>query len=256
MFKVYGYCLMDTHGHLMIDANGADISKFMHVINQCYAQYYNKRYKRRGHLFQDRFKSKIVEDDVYLLTLSGYIHNNPRAIKGYKDCVEIYPYSSLGIYLGIHEDKYKIVDPEFTLQFFSRNDIKSKELYLKFVYACENEDVKKEIEFKNERGQYRSERKILVRNFNPEDIIRFVSKHVSIDFNEIYIKNRKSTEFKGVCIFLMRTFCNYTHKQICEAVGNITEGSISRLCSVGYRCVKEDERYKNIIELLLRRAAA
>src|SRR6056297_3648075 len=50
-FKVYAYCLMDTHGHFMIDSNGSDVSKFMHRINQSYAQRYNRRYKRSGHLF-------------------------------------------------------------------------------------------------------------------------------------------------------------------------------------------------------------
>jgi REP element-mobilizing transposase RayT len=72
-FKVYAYCLMTTHGHLIIDANGADISKVMHGINQCYAQYFNFRHKRHGHVFQDRFKSKVVDSEEYLFTLSAYI---------------------------------------------------------------------------------------------------------------------------------------------------------------------------------------
>ncbi|EYE87421.1 hypothetical protein Q428_13335, partial [Fervidicella metallireducens AeB] len=60
-FRVYGYCLMDNHLHLIIDANGADISRIMHSINFSYAQYFNHRHKRHGHLFQDRFKSKMVK---------------------------------------------------------------------------------------------------------------------------------------------------------------------------------------------------
>ena len=46
-FKIYGYCLMDTHSHLMIDANGSDISKVMHGINFSYAMYFNRKYKKR-----------------------------------------------------------------------------------------------------------------------------------------------------------------------------------------------------------------
>lgn len=83
-FKVYGYCLMGNHGHLIIDANGADISKIMHGINFSYAQKFNGIHKRRGHLFQDRFKSKIIKDDKYIITLSTYIHNNPKDIAGYE----------------------------------------------------------------------------------------------------------------------------------------------------------------------------
>jgi putative transposase len=44
--KIYGYCLMNNHTHLLIDANGADISKVMHGVNLCYAMYFNKKYKR------------------------------------------------------------------------------------------------------------------------------------------------------------------------------------------------------------------
>ncbi|WDC83583.1 transposase [Caloramator sp. mosi_1] len=58
---------MDNHAHFIIDANGADISKIMHFINYKYAMWFNKRYSRHGHLFQDRFKSKIVKDERYLL---------------------------------------------------------------------------------------------------------------------------------------------------------------------------------------------
>ena len=75
--KIYGYCLMDNHAHLLVDSNGADISKVMHGINFSYAMYFNKKYKREGHLFKDRFMSKIVDNDRYLKTVSLYIHNNP-----------------------------------------------------------------------------------------------------------------------------------------------------------------------------------
>jgi len=112
-FKVYAYCLMSNHGHIILDGNGADISKIMHGINQCYAQYFNKKYSRHGHVFQDRFKSIIVNNDRYLIALSQYIHNNPRDIGGYEDKLEQYKYSSLGIYLGIREDNFDIVDTSF-----------------------------------------------------------------------------------------------------------------------------------------------
>ena len=85
-FKVYGYCLMNNHVHLIIDANGSDISKVMHGINFSYAQYFNKRHKRHGHLFQDRFKSKIINNKRYLFAVSAYVHNNPTNIPEYNNC--------------------------------------------------------------------------------------------------------------------------------------------------------------------------
>lgn len=118
-FRVYAFCIMDNHIHLLIDSNGADISKFMHSINQCYAQYYNRKYNRNGHVFGDRFKSKIADSDSSIICMSAYIHNNPKDIKGFKNCVENYKYSSLGIYLGRHKDNFNLIDKDFILQYFN-----------------------------------------------------------------------------------------------------------------------------------------
>jgi putative transposase len=73
---------------MIIDANGADISKVMHGINQCYSQYINYRQKRHGHVFQDRFKSKVVDSKNYLFSLSAYIHNNLTELKGMKHALK------------------------------------------------------------------------------------------------------------------------------------------------------------------------
>jgi REP element-mobilizing transposase RayT len=170
-FKVYAYCLMTTHGHFIIDANGADISKVMHGINQCYAQYFNFRHKRHGHVFQDRFKSKVVDSEGYLFTLSAYIHNNPTDIEGYETCPEMFKYSTLGIYLGLKHDEYEITDESFVMGFFSRDVKKAREEYYKFVMVCDDVSKKAHYDFKDEKSQYRSERAVLVRDFKPKEII-------------------------------------------------------------------------------------
>ena len=132
-FKLYAYCLMDNHAHLAIDANGADISQIMHDINQSYAQYFNRIHGRKGHLFQDRFKSKIVPDEKYLLNLSAYIHKNPLDLLEYKNCIADYNYSSLGIYLGIREDEHNIVDVDFVMSFFGKDSLDARKNYMEFI---------------------------------------------------------------------------------------------------------------------------
>ena len=87
-FKVYAYCLMTTHAHFIIDAIGSDISHIMHSINLSYAIFFNRQYNRHGHVFQDRFKSKLITSDKHLLTLSAYIHSNPKDIIKYKEKIE------------------------------------------------------------------------------------------------------------------------------------------------------------------------
>ena len=69
-FSLHAFCLMDNHVHLMLSEGVEDVAKIMKRIIVSYVYYFNKKYKRVGHLFQDRFKSEIVEDDNYVLALA------------------------------------------------------------------------------------------------------------------------------------------------------------------------------------------
>ena len=73
-FKLYAYCLMGNHIHLLIHETEEPIEKFMKRIATRFVYWYNIKYQRVGHLFQDRFKSEPVEDDAYFLTVLRYIH--------------------------------------------------------------------------------------------------------------------------------------------------------------------------------------
>lgn len=77
-FKLYCFCLMPNHVHLIIDVgNPLMLSKIMKVLNLSYTRYFNFKYKKVGHLWQDRFKSNIIEKDAYLLKCIDYIEANP-----------------------------------------------------------------------------------------------------------------------------------------------------------------------------------
>lgn len=256
LFKIYAFCLMDNHAHFIIDSNGADISKFMHVINQCYAQYYNKKYDRHGHVFADRFKSIIVDDDAYLVTLSGYIHKNPEDIKKFHNRIHEYPYSSLGIYLGLSKDKYNILDPYFVLAQFSYDIKRARELYIKFVGKCNDPKMKEIVEFEGDGSEYRSERKILVRDFAPQKVLEFVANYAgAITLDMFHIKGKKeSKDYRALCIFLMRSLCNLSCKEICAFAGNITASQVSHLCAHGFSLFKNNEKYKNIISDFIKSA--
>lgn len=254
-YKIYAYCLMTTHGHLIIDSLGADISKFMKSINLSYSIYFNKKYNRHGHVFQDRFKSKLITDDKYLLLASAYIHNNPKDIKKYKHSVEKYKYSSLGIYLSSYSDPNNILDINYILQHFSSNLQKAKEKYLEFSkrYAEYNDSsINDEIEFINEGSEYRRDRTILVRNYAPEKIISFISNYVKIPFNINIKYNHRNGELRAVCVVIMRSLCDFTLKQIGAVLGNVTLSNVCRLCERGLKLITEDEKYIPIIGELLK----
>jgi len=73
----YAYCLMDNHYHLLIETGNANLSKGMGQLNGVYTQYFNRSYRRVGHLFQGRYKGIIVDKGSYLIELSRYIVLNP-----------------------------------------------------------------------------------------------------------------------------------------------------------------------------------
>ena len=74
---LHDYSIMDNHYHLLIETQKENISTFMRIVNANYAKYYNKKYKRSGHLWQDRYKSKYITSEEYLYTLIRYIEYNP-----------------------------------------------------------------------------------------------------------------------------------------------------------------------------------
>jgi putative transposase len=74
---VYAYCLMGNHYHLVVETPRGNLSVGMRQLNGCYAQSFNRRYGRCGHVFQARFRSILVETDSYLLTVCRYVVLNP-----------------------------------------------------------------------------------------------------------------------------------------------------------------------------------
>ena len=73
----YAYCLMSNHVHLLLKVNQEGIGSTIKHLAVMYAMYYNQKYSRSGHVFQDRFKSEPVNDMPYFVTLLRYIHQNP-----------------------------------------------------------------------------------------------------------------------------------------------------------------------------------
>jgi putative transposase len=252
-FKVYGYCLMDNHSHLMIDANGADISKIMHGINFSYAMYFNRKYGREGHLFKDKFKSKIVKNDKYLKALSLYMHNNPTSIGEYKNSPEKYAFSSLGIFLGKRSDSFKLVDYGFIMEFFGDNLKKARKNYYNLIFKCNEEKLKEEIEFEDEKAEYRIGRKIIVRNFNPEDILEYMSSKIKISKTHLCTRySRKLVHAKALTVVLMISLCNLKCRDISSILGNITQARVSKLSTIGIQLIGTEEKYENIISDFIR----
>ncbi|GAB6159012.1 hypothetical protein JCM39194_22120 [Desulfotomaculum varum] len=134
-FKIYAYCLMGNHVHLLIKEENEELSLIMRRIGASYVYWYNMKYERCGHLFQDRYKSEAVEDNKYFLTVLRYIHQNPVKAGITKD-IDQYKWSSFHEYIY----KSKIVDTDFALQIFSGNREMAIENFIAFHKAENNDD--------------------------------------------------------------------------------------------------------------------
>lgn len=117
LFKIHAFSLMPNHFHLLIEQTGnISISKFVSQICTSYAMYINKKYKRVGHVFQDKFKSVEIKNNPQLMWTSVYIHMNAVNDKIVKNPRE-YKWSSYNDYAD--DRNIPIVSKNLLLSIFS-----------------------------------------------------------------------------------------------------------------------------------------
>jgi REP element-mobilizing transposase RayT len=95
--RLWAYCLMPNHVHLLVETADVPLSAFMQRLQQSYTQYFNQTHCKVGHLFQGRYKAIVCEQDRYLLALIRYIHLNPVRAKLVTQ-PDAYPYSGHSVY--------------------------------------------------------------------------------------------------------------------------------------------------------------
>ncbi len=134
-FIVYAYCLMDNHVHLLLNTNNDDLAAIMKSIAVRYASFYNRKYNRIGHVFQDRFKSEPVEDERYLLAVVRYIHNNPVKARISEKPAD-YEWSSFAKY--IQHEGTSWLDVVFVLELFANDQRAALSEFKKFSMEEDN----------------------------------------------------------------------------------------------------------------------
>lgn len=141
-FEIYAYCLMDNHIHLLIKEGEDTVQRALKRIGVSYAYYFNKKYARVGHVFQDRFRSEAIEDESYLMTAARYIHNNP-VQAGIVERAGDYRWSSYREYL-ISGQKSRRVNVDVILEMFSRNERDAVVKFAEFTNEIINESTTEE----------------------------------------------------------------------------------------------------------------
>ena len=129
----YAWALMDNHAHFLIRSGSSGISALMRRLLTGHAVYFNRRHRRHGHLFQNRYKSIVCQEDVYLKELVRYIHLNPlraKLVDGIRG-LNKYPYSGHCGLLGSKKIEWQSVD--YVLGYFGKSRSQAQKQYLYYV---------------------------------------------------------------------------------------------------------------------------
>ena len=248
-FNLYGFCLMDTHAHLVIDCFGSDISKVMHYMNLCYSIHYNNKYNRHGPVFQDRFKSRIIDSYKYLINVCTYIHANPKDLLPQNSTLMDYSYNSLIDYMqGCN--RFKILDSYFLISLLGLNEVINKKQYYRLISKDIDTSMIKEVEipfYMSESSTYKS---YIPRLLSPEFIINYVAHWLNLSTKYIYMKySHQYTPLRALTCFMLQAFSNLSHKAIGDLLGNLSLSRVSSLITQGAYLTTTNSIVENFLQL-------
>jgi len=204
-FKLYAYCIMDNHLHLIVKEQKETISQIIKKIAISYAYYFNNKYKRVGHLFQDRYKSETIEDEPYLLSVIRYIHNNPEKAGITKK--EKYKWSSYSNYTVLLNHHREIPEIKEILKMFSSD----KERALKkFIYYSNQYEEKNFLEMKE----------TIKSEIDEENVNEFIQGYLqSKNLKKEDLKRREHTQQKKDLIQQLTKRSNLSKRKIAILIG-------------------------------------
>jgi REP element-mobilizing transposase RayT len=136
-FKLYAYCLMGNHLHLLVKETDEPLSQIIKRLGARYVYWFNRKYGRSGHLFQDRFKSEPVETDDHLATIVVYIYQNPvkAGICGHPSDYEWSSRKQLGSCEAVDEEELFSYVPADVIKKLETTEVDCEALEPKAIYS-------------------------------------------------------------------------------------------------------------------------
>lgn len=261
---VHGYVLMGNHYHLLIETPLGNITGVMHYLNSTYTGYFNRKYKRVGHLFQGRYKGFVIEKERYLLSVSRYIQLNPVRAKMVKR-PEDYRWSSYSEYIG-RGKKNGWLGCDWILGQYSKEEAKAKKLYKGFVEEGlglkENpfealkaglilgsesfiDEIKKKIRLKKHREIPEIRR--LTRIIKYEDVIAAVAERLGKSEQKIREVGTRNNAARKICLYLLRRLTDISNEEIGGYFG-IGYTAVSQTTSRLKMEMKENRKLKKVVQ--------
>ena len=143
--QCYAWVLMKNHVHLLLRSGVSGISQLMRRLLTGYAVYFNRRYRRHGQLFQNRFKSIICQEDVYFKELVRYIHLNPVRAKVVGDIGSLNGYPFCGHSALMGKQKRPWQQNDYVLSYFGKSVSDARKSYLEYVQSGFNQGRRPEL---------------------------------------------------------------------------------------------------------------
>jgi putative transposase len=131
--NIYAWALMSNHMHILLKSGPEGLSQFMRRLLTGYAITYNIRHRRHGHVFQNRYKSIICDEDVYFQELVRYIHLNPLRAKKVKSMSELDRYPWCGHSAIMEKRKSEWQNIEYVLSWFGQNRSTARKAYRRYL---------------------------------------------------------------------------------------------------------------------------
>jgi putative transposase len=223
-FRLYAYCLMSNHVHLAVETGPVLLSRIVLALHSSYAQAFNQRHERVGHLFQGRYKAFLVQKTSYLLALVQYIHQNP-VKAGLVGAPESYRWSSDRFYRGVSAPDW--LDTGGLLQLLGADPGRAARRYRTFMTSVGSERyedldavarvVKGDEEFAREVLEKATET-VRRRTWSIEQIARVVARQAGLDLDGI--RSRRFSEerarARAVAGLVARTYCHIPLTRVAE----------------------------------------
>lgn len=279
--KCYGWVLMPNHYHLLIETGREPISKLMSRLQTAYAMHFNKRHRRSGVLFQNRFKSIVCNKDAYFMELISYLHLNPlRAglVRSF-DGLANYHWSGHRTILGLEKNPWQ--SAEEVLCHFSKTMAEARRRYLGYMSA--KKDIRQNLSGgglirgedgihavmgkKSEKGMYDSRilgdddfiQHVLGATTGPsmagvqkdvdlEALIGRTAEAFNIDSRAL-CGGKKSSTLKCRARAAISYLASRNGVTLVDLAGRfcISQPAISKLVRMAERLVAEDEEFKRIL---------
>ena len=143
--SIYAWAIMTNHAHLLLRSSEMGLSAFMRRLLTGYAVSYNRRHRRWGHLFQNRYKSIVCDEDAYFTELVRYIHLNPLRAKLVKSLSQLdrYRWSGHSVLIGKIERDWQ--DRDYVLKWFGKKESEAEAAYRNYVKKAVGEGRRPEL---------------------------------------------------------------------------------------------------------------